>query len=107
MIYILWTAVAVLWTAVALAVGCAAGKESMKKENPATWDTFTGTQGLPGPPGPVGAVGATGSPGPPGPPGPEADVLGTELPNGMSLGEWIAAADSRFTRVERKAGMSV
>jgi hypothetical protein len=103
-----WTAVVVsLWSFVVLIVGIYGGYH-MKLEEKAEekkWDmNECPPMNVPGPVGPIGATGATG---PAGPPGPAADVLGTKLPNGMTLGGWISAADARFTRVERKAGMSV
>lgn len=106
MTWLLWLVIAILWTVVVLAVGYAAGHQAKIDEIKAgiTQNFATGPQG---PPGVTGAMGPTGEPGVVGPPGPSADVLGTDLPNGMNLGEWITAVDSRFTRVERKAGMSV
>jgi len=106
MTYILWIVIAILWTVVVLAAGYVGGRQA-KIDVIKAGITQNFATGPPGPMGDPGTDGLDGQPGPPGPPGPPADVLGTELPNSMSLGEWIAAADARFTRVERRAGMSV
>jgi hypothetical protein len=104
-----WTAVVVsLWSFVVLIVGIYGGYHMKLEEKAEDIRNLEvqGPRGPEGPPGPIGPMGY-GEPGPPGPPGPASDVLGTKLPNGMTLGGWISAADARFTRVERKAGMSV
>lgn len=105
MTWILWVIVAVLWTIVVLGIGFGGGMQYKKDQAGET--TFRESIGPMGPAGKDGSPGLRGPEGLPGPPGPAADVLGTELPNGMVLGEWITAVDNRFTRVERKAGMSV
>lgn len=59
--------------------------------------------------GPTGPMGATGNPGPPGRDGetPDARNLIVDPDLELSLMEWKAAVESRLTRVEKKAGMSV
>lgn len=106
MTWILWVVIAILWTVVVLVVGFAAGTQYKKNQ-----EGIEGTllEGLQGPPGEAGTDGLDGQPGPPGPPGPPFDI-GTytlESAHGMTLEEWVKSVNERFTRVERRAGMSV
>ncbi len=107
--WILWVVIAVFWTALVLIAGYASGRiEGEKKASENVYNAY----GEPGPPGPVGATGAMGAPGADGVPGkdgktPDANDLIVDPNLELTLAEWKNSVDTRLTRVERKAGMSV
>lgn len=96
-----------LFTFIVLLFGYSAGKLEGKKE--ASTNVYNGEMGLPGPAGPAGPNGSDGNPGPPGPPGktPDAKDLIVDPALKLTLDEWKLAVESRLTRVEKRAGMSV
>lgn len=96
---VLWIIIAILWTIVVLCLGVYVGKQQVEQHN-------EGLQGPPGPEGPQGPTGAMGAVGPPGTCDHEEDV--------EDLRQRVADLEGRderyqerFTRVERKAGLSV
>lgn len=99
MITILWIVAAILWTLVVMIVGYAGGKQ-------AKIDIRTGETGVPGV---TGATGSTGETGPVGPPGKcECEDRVSDLEeNIVDINSILSGFNDRFTRVERKAGMSV
>lgn len=106
-----WTAVFAviaifLFVVLALILGYSAGKQEGKKE--AKTDVYN-QYGEPGPSGPPGPMGMSGRDGEPGPPGktPDAKNLIVDPALKLTLAEWKLAVESRLTRVEKKAGMSV
>lgn len=103
--YLISSLVLGFWTLGVLYLGYHAGRKSAPAR--ITYEGGIGPTGAPGPPGAPGTDGLDGERGPAGPPGPPGNVGGWHLDNGMTLQEWANAVDQRFTRVERKAGMSV
>ncbi len=110
MTWILWVIIIVLWTILVATAfflaGQAMGRDEAKKFDgslPGTSPDF-----IEGPQGPTGLPGCDGEPGPPGPRGPKGPGIKDEVfHDGMTVEQWRNSVDSRLTRVERKAGMSV
>lgn len=90
---------AILWTFFVILLGYQGGKASVEQLN----------EGIEGPPGPLGPVGATGASGPVGPAGKcEHEDRVAELErNIVDINAILTGFNDRFTRVERKSGMSV
>ena len=96
---VLWVIIGILWTFVVGVAFYSVGAKSIEKHE----EGLQGPPGPAGPTGPAGMIGMDGKDGEPGPPGPEGPP--GAVPNEFM--ERISAIESRLTRVERKAGMSV
>ncbi len=106
MTIIMWIVIAVLWTILVFLAGWACCKVNFDQEiekKPLT--NQYGYDGTEGPQGPPGIQGEPGEPGKPCPVSPdEIDAIKGRL---TDLENRDVSYQSRFTRVERKAGLSV